>query len=287
MSIQVRHVDVASVLPLRELHRAEMSCQITHDSFPARGFSDAYLVEIDGHTAGYGLVANQHIPNTVDEFYLAPAYRAAAQHSFRQLIDVSGAARIRAQTNDPLLLLMLYDFATNISSDTVLFADALTTFLICRDGAFRKATEADQSHIFEHHHEPVGEWLIETDGVVVATGGALFHYNPPYGDLFMEVAEPYRRRGFGSYLVQELKRACYEAGKVPAARCDVSNVASRHTLEKAGMLPAPASSWARSLSEAAQRLSRKRPQPRRHQHEAHQRGSKPAIAATGLRPGGK
>ena len=53
----------------------------------------------------------------------------------------------------------------------------------------------------------------------------------------MEVAEPYRRRGYGSYLVQELKRICYERGKKPAARCNVSNAASRRTLEKAGLLP--------------------------------------------------
>jgi GNAT superfamily N-acetyltransferase len=53
----------------------------------------------------------------------------------------------------------------------------------------------------------------------------------------MEVSEPYRRRGIGSYLVQELKRICYEMGKTPAARCNVSNVASRKTMEKAGLLP--------------------------------------------------
>jgi hypothetical protein len=37
--------------------------------------------------------------------------------------------------------------------------------------------------------------------------------------------------------VQEVKRVCYEMGKVPAARTGVSNVASRKTLEKAGLLP--------------------------------------------------
>ena len=53
----------------------------------------------------------------------------------------------------------------------------------------------------------------------------------------MDVAEPFRRRGFGSFLVQELKRVCYEGGHVPAARCGVDNVASRRTLQKAGFVP--------------------------------------------------
>ena len=34
-----------------------------------------------------------------------------------------------------------------------------------------------------------------------------------------------------------LKRIAYEIGKKPAARCNVANVASRSTLQKAGLLP--------------------------------------------------
>src|SRR4029079_6739503 len=91
--------------------------------------------------------------------------------------------------------------------------------------------------IFTHTDEPVGDWAIECDGVIAATGEVLFHYNPPYGDIYMEVAAPSRRRGFGSYLVQELKRICRRTGKIPGARCGVTNEASRGTLERAGMLP--------------------------------------------------
>jgi GNAT superfamily N-acetyltransferase len=53
----------------------------------------------------------------------------------------------------------------------------------------------------------------------------------------MEVSETFRRHGLGSFLVQELKRVCYEGGRVPAARCNPRNVASRRTLQKAGFVP--------------------------------------------------
>jgi GNAT superfamily N-acetyltransferase len=59
----------------------------------------------------------------------------------------------------------------------------------------------------------------------------------PYGDIYMSVAESQRRRGYGSFFVQELKRTCYEMGRVPAARCNATNPASRATLQKAGLLP--------------------------------------------------
>ena len=75
------------------------------------------------------------------------------------------------------------------------------------------------------------------DGNVVGKGGILFHYNRPYGDLYMEVTEPFQRRGLGSYLIQELKRVCYELGAVPCARCNPTNIASRRTLQRAGFVP--------------------------------------------------
>ena len=237
MNIEVSRVDVNDIMPLRELYRQEVNCQIIHDSFPRRGFSNAYLLRVAGRIAGYGLVANKHDPDTVNEFYTLPAYQETALPMFRRLLEVSQATRICAQSNDRLMLLMLYDSAADITSDTILFEDAFTTHLNCPTGSLRKVTEADKERLFEHKHEPCGDWMIDSDAVAVATGGALFHYNPPYGDLFMEVHESYRRRGFGSYLVQELKRICYEMGKRPAARCNVSNVASRKTLEKAGLLP--------------------------------------------------
>jgi GNAT superfamily N-acetyltransferase len=237
MNIEVSRVPADDIAPLRELHRQEMNCQITHDSFLRRGLSDSYLLRMDGRVAGYGLVANRYDPDTVDEFYLSRAYRASALPLFRQLIEVSGATKIRAQSNDRLMLLMLYDCAANITTDTILFEDAFTSHLTCPTGVFRKVGEADRAHLFEHKSEPVGDWMIESEGIPVATGGLLFHYNPPYGDIFMEVHPSYRRRGFGSYLVQELKRIAYEMGKRPAARTGVSNVASRAAMQKAGLLP--------------------------------------------------
>jgi GNAT superfamily N-acetyltransferase len=53
----------------------------------------------------------------------------------------------------------------------------------------------------------------------------------------MKVGEPFRNRGLGSFLVQDLKRICYEGGSVPAARCNPKNIASRRTLQKAGFVP--------------------------------------------------
>ena len=61
------------------------------------------------------------------------------------------------------------------------------------------------------------------------------HYNLPYSDLYMEVKEDCRRKGYGSYILQEIKKESYKAGRQPAARCNVNNKVSKLTLLKAGL----------------------------------------------------
>jgi GNAT superfamily N-acetyltransferase len=227
------------ITTLRDLYRKEMNCQIVLDSWHARGWTDSYLLRWNGQVVGYasvgGIRANPK--DTITEFYLLPPHRGAALPLFHRLIEVSAAAKIEAQTNDVLLTLMLFDCATSIERNEVLFHDALTTHLAMPDTTFRKITEADRAHMSARELDCESGWLLEAGGEIVATGGILFHYNVPYGDIFMAVAEPYRHRGFGSYLVQELKRTCYEMGRIPAARCNGTNAISRATLQRAGMLP--------------------------------------------------
>jgi GNAT superfamily N-acetyltransferase len=237
MTIQVRPAEYRDVETMRELYREELNCQIIRDSFISRGLADPYLIFVDGRVSGYGAVSNKYDKGRLTEFYTLPQARSLALPMFRELLNASQAAHVEAQTNNPLMLLMLYDCAKNITAENILFHDAFATHLSCPNGIFRRSAPEDAGAIFSHQHEPVGEWVIETQGIVVATGGFLCHYNPPYGDIFMEVAEPVRRQGFGSYMVQELKRVCYEAGKKPAARCGPENIGSRRTLEKAGFLP--------------------------------------------------
>ena len=93
----------------------------------------------------------------------------------------------------------------------------------------------DDEVVFEHTHEPLGDYVVERDGEVVGSGGFLTHYNEPFADLYMEVAPAHRRRGVGTFLIQDLIARCDAAGHVPAARCALANAGSRATLVKAGL----------------------------------------------------
>ena len=229
--IEVHRAEFQDIAAFRESHRAEARCQLVADSLLGRGLADPYLIAVDGQCAGYGGVRRQIDPGRVMEFHTFPAARGLALPMFRAFLAESGATEIEAQTNVPLMLLMLYDCGRNIRVQNYLFADAAATSLPCPSGLFRQGRSTDAIA------EPERQWVIDVDGTIVAHGGYLTHYNPPYADVYMEVAEPWRRQGFGSFLVQELKRVCYAAGRWPAARCNAENVASRRTLETAGLLP--------------------------------------------------
>jgi GNAT superfamily N-acetyltransferase len=234
---EVAAVELEAILAMRAEYRREMDCQIVHDSWHARGFTNSYVLRVDGEIVGYGSVGGSpgDPKETVKEFFVRPDARRAALPLFRQLVKTSGARRIEAQTNDLLLSLMLYDCAVDLTSERILFADAALTIYPPPDAQLRRIADADR--VFPHTVEPIGDWGLERGGEIVATGGILHHYNPPYGDIYMEVAASHRRQGLGSYLVQELKRICYEAGVIPAARCHQDNVGSRLTLQRAGLFP--------------------------------------------------
>jgi GNAT superfamily N-acetyltransferase len=240
MAIEVEAAPLSAVATLRDAYRREMACQIVHDSWHARGFTRLYLLREDGVVVGYGAVggAPGDPQDVLKEFYVLPPQRGRALPLFRALAAAGGAGWVEAQTNDVLLALMLYDAAVEVSPGAVLFADGAPSALRAAPGVvFRRAADGEVARAFPDAGAPLGSWVVEAAGEVVAAGGLLFHYNPPYGDLFMDVVPAHRRRGYGSFLVQELKRVCHTMGHLPAARCQPSNVASRRTLERAGMFP--------------------------------------------------
>ena len=223
----------------RELYQQEMNCQIIHDSIPCRpGWRLEYLLSAGETPVGYGSIAVAgpwKDKSTLYEFFVLPYYRSRLFDLFSVLLAASGAKRIETQCNDSLLTAMLHTFACDVVSESILYHDKLTTAIAPAEASFRRAIASAAPNLRAAQLVPHGG--VEVGGVVAAKGGILFHYNRPYGDIYMEVAEAFRRRGLGSYLVQELKRVGYERGNIPSARCSPKNIASRKTLQKAGFVP--------------------------------------------------
>lgn len=229
------------VLPVRTRYRQEMNCQVVKDSIHTRpGWALTYALGLDELLVGFGTVAIAgpwKDKPTILEFYVLPDHRTRAFDLFEAFLDVSGARLMEIQSNDALLAVMLHTYARDVCSEAIVFRDGFTTTLPANGAVLQPLTSDDEVRAAIAERQGGPEFLLQVDGKPAGKGGILFHYNPPYGDVYMDIEEPFRGRGFGAYLVQELKRLAYDIGSIPAARCSRDNQPSRKTLQKAGFVP--------------------------------------------------
>ena len=134
-----------AILPLRDLYRREMNCQIVHDSIHRRsGWTSTYALSLGDMMAGFGSIAigGPWVGQpTLFEFYVLPEFRGGAFHLFEALLDASGARLITAQSNDPLLPVMLHTYARDIGSGSIVFRDGITTALTSDDAILEQVTQ--------------------------------------------------------------------------------------------------------------------------------------------------
>jgi GNAT superfamily N-acetyltransferase len=241
MPVHLKTCSAADALPLRVRYREEMKCQIVHDLIHLRsGWTEMYLLHIDGPAVGFASVAiggPWTVNRTVLEFYVLPEYRTRAFELFQAFLATAGCKSMEVQSNDALVTVMLHTFAKEIFTEKIVFRDVYTTSLPSAGAMLRCVTTEVETRTNLEERRGATEYVLELGDQPVGQGSILYHYNLPYVDLAMEVNESFRRRGFGSYIIQELKRAAYELGAVPGARCDPTNLPSRQTLQKAGMVP--------------------------------------------------
>jgi GNAT superfamily N-acetyltransferase len=241
MSIECGVTQLSRIQHLRDIYRHEMHCQIMFDSLHDRpGWTTPYLLTIDGAGAGYGAVAHAgpwKDKPTIFEFFVLPALRHRTFHLFSAFVAACGTRAVETQSNSPFLGVLVHALCPSVVAEAILYEDGITTSINIPGARVRPVEPGDAGEIAARKLDDGAKWLVQLNGEIVGTGGILYHYNRPYGDIFMGIGEPFRRRGLGAFLVQELKRVCYEGGSVPAARCNVDNVASRLTLQRAGFVP--------------------------------------------------
>jgi GNAT superfamily N-acetyltransferase len=237
----IRSCDLDQIAALRDSYRRELNCQIVHDSIHSRpGWTREYIFESAQSSIGYGSIAVDgpwRDRPTIYEFYVEPSYRNRAFDIFSDFRIVGGAKAIETQTNNRLLTTMLHTLARKIRGEAILFEDAFETNFQPARACVRLAVPEDKEALRRRELDENAVWVVTLSGDVVGGGGVLQHYNRPYGDLFMDIARPFRRNGLGAYLIQELKVVCRGLGAIPAARCAINNVPSRRTLQKAGFVP--------------------------------------------------
>jgi GNAT superfamily N-acetyltransferase len=199
-----------------------------------RDRADYQIFIKNGRIIGYYAILGRdefHHRDTLFEWYIDTP--EAEVECWELCLADPGIKYIQYQTNDILYTKWADLVPAEPKPQAILFQYDLIAQLRLVDGIYR--TRKTDDLIFNHISEPIGDRVIEYQSRIVATGGWLSHYNPPFVDLYMEVDPRYRRQGFGSFLIQELIRETISLGLLPAARCNPDNIASQKTLIKGGM----------------------------------------------------
>ena len=236
MKIEIIKSSISAIAWLRGRFLAENQFQIRYDACHARGWADEYLIRIDQLDVGYVSVKGLDEladRDTVFEVFLIPEYRNKSSFIFREALALINVPYIECQTNDTLTTSVMFEFAYEIRSKVILFDDDFQTGHGLDGLVFRRYQPGDD--VFGKEPGKEGQYVLIKDDHIIADGGFLTHYNFPFADLYMEVAVNHREQGYGSFILQEIKKECYQAGRVPAARCNISNPASKGALLKAGM----------------------------------------------------
>ncbi|MES1219740.1 MAG: GNAT family N-acetyltransferase, partial [Bacteroidota bacterium] len=220
MEIKVTKIDLKEIQPFRVLFLHENNFQFTYDKCHRYGWADTYTFTLDDVKIGYGSVwgkEKREDRDSIFEFYIIPPYIGLANKFFKEFHRVSGTSFIECQSNDLLLTSMLYEYAQNISAEAILFEDHFQTNFLLPEIIFQKRVSED------NYRDDDRQYMLKLNDEIVATGGLMLNYNIPYADIYYEVNEKYRQRGFGTFIVQKLKKEAYQMGRVPAARCNINN----------------------------------------------------------------
>lgn len=231
MKLEVIKAELLEIQEFRSLFLQEINAQFIGNKCHDYGWADVYLFSLDGVKIGYGSVwgiDDRRDRDTIFEFFLIRSHRKFSDLVFQEFIAVSKTLYVLSQTNDLSLNAMLYRYTQGIHAESVLFEDGRQTDYTFPGIIFRKRQDADQTG------EEDSDYVLVDKGEVVASGGLMFNYNYPYADIYMQVKEAFRSKGMGAFIVQELKKEAYLMKRVPAARCNISNIISEATLLKAG-----------------------------------------------------
>lgn len=237
MPLRVASASTAEIADLLKQNLAEANRQIVQHARFRRGWTDNWLIALDGVPIGYGAMTgdlDERPRDRLFQFFLLAEHRHLKRAAFETVALASGAKTVACQTNDPLLSEMYGHYADPVEVHALLFAAGHPASHTLPGATFRPRREDDVA--FEHTAEPLGDYLVEIDGRIVGTGGYLTHYNPPYVDIYMEVAPDMRRRGVGRFVVQEVMRVAFAKNLIPSARTGPDKDASRATLLSAGFV---------------------------------------------------
>lgn len=214
----------------------------------------SYMSIISEQPIGY-LVLNQD--KVLLQFHLEDAFKNNAHTIFqsaRKQLDITSAF---AATYEPWYLSLCLDHAVKVSVNDLLYRDLALSNKVSMPSELieHTATLDDLDQVVAYTHKEVelsGDWIItyyqdlikqkglflyKTGQDILASGEMrVSQTSVPYANIGMTVSCHHRKKGYGTAILKQMKSKCYAQALKPICSTSVTNIASQHTIARAGFI---------------------------------------------------
>jgi len=212
--------------------------------------ANSYIIRDNEDVIGYFIINNENI---LLEFYLVRNYLTRKEKIFEEVILTYSVKKVYCKSFDAVLLVCAHTFCKSSEIIGTIFRDYNNDIVapLDKDITVRLSLEEDipflqtfeDSELYDSKEELIHMvrnkmlYLFEREGALLGCG-YLIRILPDrnYMDIGMWTHPAYRKQGYATKIISYLKNYCLQNGFIPVCGCDVSNAASRKTLEKNGFI---------------------------------------------------
>lgn len=211
--------------------------------------SEKYIIQLDGEDIGYFMKLND---NYLIEFYLKDKYLPKCSEIFHEIVKKQYLTGAYCKSFDSVLLKVCCHLHKSMKIVGVLYRNIIDKEIVPLNAIdeVRIATMSDfkaiaglKEGVFDTEEEI--EITIKKRAIFIFKNkGDLIGYGifqPAVDgqksyDIGMAVAPNFRRKGYGTFILNYLKNHCIKNGWQPTCGCAVDNIASQKTIEKTGFV---------------------------------------------------
>jgi len=248
--IRIEQASLNDIAPLRSQHLEELfQPQELFLELKVRK-SSVYRLSLAKMPVGYVLL--DELEQTLLEYYVTRPFLNQVDAIFGELLQRCGIRRAFCKSFDHTLLSCCLSYQKSVRPIGISFREYAPLEQINAPSPvrFRLANANDiplitsvNEEIFESDEEireTIGNqnmFLFEQGTALIGFG--IFQRNiagRPDFDIGMLVTKPFRRQGYGAYIIRFLTEYCQQNDWRPICGCAIENIASRRTLEKVGYI---------------------------------------------------
>lgn len=211
-----------------------------------------FEITTDQQQIGYAILGTE---NELLQFYLLPKYLHQGSEIFHQFISQFKVERGMVGTNHPVFLSLALHFVKELKVHTYLFTNTFDVAMPEREATLQVSLNKDLERLVDFYHDSMDapkDWLNGYLGALIGQG-AIFvlekdaevigacevrisKSKPNIADLGMVISPDFRKKGYGSYLLNKAKAIALEWQKIPICSCEKENIGSQKAIQNCGFV---------------------------------------------------